>query len=156
MTEGRGVRSHKVVRGGALKPARATSGKETAPAARTLAAIVGPQTYAVWVEMLKALVPHGRTHRLSVVVAGMLQHAAGVAYRSTRGKAPRGSVAASFLAASETADPEEIAAELGDVLARLFGDAKVADERVNARGDPYSIIDGALEEFVAWENMPWE
>lgn len=145
-----------MLRASERRTAKAAPRKEIAPAARSLAAIVGPQTYAVWVEMLKALVPHGRTHRLSVVVAGMLQHATGVAYRSTRGKAPRGSVAASFLAASETADPGEIAAELGDVLERLFRDAKVPAERVNARGDPYSIIDSALEEFVAWENMPWE
>lgn len=133
-----------------------TSRKETTRPERTLAAVVGPHMYAAWVEMLKALVPHGRTHRLSVVVAGMLQHAAGVAYRHNRGKTPQESVAISLLTASEEVDPEEVAGELGDVLTRLFGDAKVLAERVNARGDPYSIIDSALQEFVAWENMPWE
>jgi hypothetical protein len=63
--------------------------------------------YAAWLAMLKVLVPHGRTHRLSVVVAGMLQHAAEVAYRGTRGRPSQGSVAASLIAASEMADPEE-------------------------------------------------
>ncbi len=132
------------------------SRREFARPVRTLAAVVGPQMYAAWVEMVKALVPHGRTHRLSIVVAGMLEHAAGVVYRSTRGRPSQGSVAASLLAASEEADPEEIASELGDVLTRLFRDAKVSPVRVSARGDRYSIIDSALQEFVAWESMPWE
>ncbi len=133
-----------------------TARKDVARLARTLATVVGPEMYAAWVAMLKALVPHGRTHRLSVVVAGMLQHAAGVAHRSTRGKPSQGSVAASLLAASEDDDPEETAGELGDVLTRLFRDAKVPAGRVNAHGDRYSIIDSALQEFVAWENMPWQ
>ena len=37
--------------------------------------VVGNETYTVWVDMLKTLVPHGRTHRLSVVVASMLAYA---------------------------------------------------------------------------------
>jgi len=112
--------------------------------------------YAGWVEMLRTLVPNGRTHRLSVVVAGMLQHAASVAYRRTRGRASQGSVAASLLAASEETDPDGIAGQLGDVLTRLFRDAKVSAGRVSARGDRYSILDSAFQEFAAWENMPWE
>jgi hypothetical protein len=86
----------------------------------------------------------------------MLQYAAEVAYRSTRGKPPAGSVAASLLAAFEGADPEDVVGWLGDLLKRLFRDAKVPAGRVSARGDRYSIIDGALQEFVAWENLPWE
>ncbi|MCI0608598.1 MAG: hypothetical protein L0Z71_06005 [Anaerolineae bacterium] len=46
---------------------------------RSLQAVVGEATYAVWVDMLRELVPDGRTHRLSVVVAGMLQYALAVA-----------------------------------------------------------------------------
>jgi len=41
--------------------------------------VVGSKIYNVWIEMLKRLVPHGRTHRLSVVVASMLQVALGIA-----------------------------------------------------------------------------
>lgn len=65
-------------------------------------------------------------------------------------------MAASLLAASEEADPEDIAGKLGDALTQLFHDAKVRAGRVNAHGDRYSIIDSALQEFVEWENMPWE
>jgi hypothetical protein len=35
--------------------------------------VVGTKAYNVWLDMLRCLVPHGRTHRLSVLVAGMLQ-----------------------------------------------------------------------------------
>lgn len=123
---------------------------------RTLAAVVGPQTYSVWVDMLRTLVPYGRTPRLSVVIAGMLQYAADVGYRSTHGKAPQGSVAASLLTTSEGVDAEEIGRELGDVLRRLLRDAKVSATRVSARGDRYSILDDAIHEYLYWESMPWE
>ncbi|MDP3936539.1 MAG: hypothetical protein Q8R92_00190 [Deltaproteobacteria bacterium] len=112
--------------------------------------------YATWVDMLRVLVPHGRTHRLSVVIAGMLQHAASVAFRAARGKPLQGSVDESLLLASETSDPEEIGDELGDVLRRLLRDAKVHAERVNARRERYSVIDSAIQEFATWESMPWE
>ena len=38
-------------------------------------AVVGVKVYDVWVDMIRRLVPGGRTHRISVVVAGMLQYA---------------------------------------------------------------------------------
>jgi hypothetical protein len=41
--------------------------------------IVGDEVYDVWVKMLGNLVPDGRTHRLSVVVASMLAYAAAIA-----------------------------------------------------------------------------
>ena len=49
-------------------------------AKQSLKQVVGARTYGVWTEMLKTLVPGGRTHRLSVVVAAMLQNAVQVAY----------------------------------------------------------------------------
>jgi hypothetical protein len=42
---------------------------------RSLQDVVGENSYSVWVDMLRALVPDGRTHRLSVLLAGMLQYA---------------------------------------------------------------------------------
>jgi hypothetical protein len=42
---------------------------------RSLEDVVGEKVYNVWVDMLHELVPEGRTHRLSVVVAGMLEYA---------------------------------------------------------------------------------
>ena len=42
---------------------------------QSLQAVVGQLKYATWVDMLRRLVPDGRTHRLAPLVAGMLQYA---------------------------------------------------------------------------------
>ena len=39
--------------------------------------LVGKEMYSSWILMLKNLVPRGRTHRLSTVIAGMLYYASG-------------------------------------------------------------------------------
>ena len=46
---------------------------------RSFSGVVGADTYEVWVRMLRELVPDGRTHRLSVMLAGMLHYAAAIA-----------------------------------------------------------------------------
>jgi hypothetical protein len=51
-----------------------TRGEDAAPGLRPL---VKERVYSVWLDMLKQLVPQGRTHRLSVFVAGCLQYAVG-------------------------------------------------------------------------------
>lgn len=50
---------------------------------QSLQAVVGAQTYATWVDMLRRLVPDGRTHRLAPLVAGMRQYATLVAIETT-------------------------------------------------------------------------
>ncbi len=131
------------------------SGKEHSED-RSFSSVVGPQPYSTFVDMLRALVPDGRTHRLAVVVAGMLQHAARIARKRWRGRPPQGSVAASLLRAEEEPDPDFVRDEIGDALKRLFRDSGVLSDRVSARGESYSILDAAIQEFVCWENMPWE
>jgi hypothetical protein len=123
---------------------------------RTLSSVVGAQTYSVWLEMLRSLVPDGRTHRLSIVVAGMLRHAVDIAVARFGEDAPERSAAASLIQAAEEADPEQVADQIGDLVAHLFRDAKVAGRRVNARGDEYSILDSSIQEFASWYAMPWE
>jgi len=124
--------------------------------ARTFSSVVSAQTYSVWLEMLHALVPDGRTHRLSIVVAGMLRHALDIAVARFGEPAPERSAAASLIQAAQEADPEQVADQIGDLVERLFRDAKVAGRRVNARGDEYSILDSAIQEFASWYAMPWE
>ncbi len=114
------------------------------------------QTYSVWLEMLRSRVPDGRTHRLSIVVAGMLRHAVDVAAARFGEDAPEESAAAPLIQAAEEADPEQVADEIGDLVERLFRDAKVAGRRVNARGDEYSILDNTSQEFASWYAMPWD
>ena len=48
--------------------------KVVAKTPRNFRTVVGKDIYSAWVRMLRELVPDGRTHRLAVVVAGMLQY----------------------------------------------------------------------------------
>jgi hypothetical protein len=123
---------------------------------RSLQELVGDKTYSVWVEMLGTLVPSGRTHRLSVLVAGMLQYAYEIAEKIEHRNKEQHSVAMSLIDTAETSDPEEISELLHDVVDRLFMDAGVEYERVSKGGDPYSIADEAYNEFARWFDYPWD
>jgi len=117
--------------------------------------VVGSKNYAVWVEMLKRLVPHGRTHRLSVVVASMLQVAHSIALEKKRPDVKAKKLLAIFESAYEQ-DEEKGAEQLLKVTEELFRDAGVRSKRVNSKGKGYSIAEEAAHEFLNWEAMPWE
>ena len=123
---------------------------------RSLQDVVGEKTYSVWIEMLHLLVPGGRTHRLSVIIASMLQYALELAEKTKHGNEEEDSVAASLIDATETSDEEEIKELIHDVVDRLFMDAGVEYERISRRGDRYSIADEAYREFASWFDYPWE
>jgi hypothetical protein len=123
---------------------------------RNLEEVVGKETYALWVDMLRRLVPDGRTHRLSVVVAAMLQYAYLIATDNLDDDVEEGSVAQALLDATDGGDPEEVGEYLYDIVDRLFKDAKVKHKRTSARGVDYSIAEDALEEYVRWFDTPWE
>ena len=125
---------------------------------RSLQEVVGKKTYSVWVEMLRELVPDGRTHRLSVVVAGMLHHALEIAIKEKRGgyTEEKNSVAMSLIDAWEAGYSEYIKELIHDLVDRLFRDAHVSYERVSKRGDHYSIADETYNEFVSWHDYPWD
>ena len=123
---------------------------------RSLQDVVGKQTYDVWVDMLRELVPDGRTHRLSVVVAGMLQHALGKAVEIKHRNEEEHSVAMSLIDAEEEGYPEAIKELLHDVVDRLFKDAGVKYEQVSKRGEHYSIADEVYNEFAGWFDYPWD
>ena len=46
--------------------------------------------------------------------------------------------------------------EVIDIVENLFKDACVEHNRHNSRGEAYSIAEEAVNEFLSWENMPWE
>ena len=106
---------------------------------RSLQDVIGKQTYDIWVDMLRELVPDGRTHRLSVVIAGMLHYATGIAKKLDEDEVEEDSIALSLIKANEM-DPDGIKEELHDVMKLLFEDAGVAFDRVSKRGEPYSIV----------------
>ena len=122
---------------------------------RSLQDVVGKQTYQVWVDMLRELVPDGRTHRLSVVIADMLHYATATAERLDQDEIEEDSVALSLINANEM-DPDGIKEELHDVEKFLFKDAGVAFDRVSKRGEPYSIADQAYNELFSWYDYPWD
>lgn len=128
-----------------------TAAKQTGRSFRT---VVGADTYQVWVRMLRKLVPDGRTHRLAVMLAGMLQYA--VVMAAAKGHKDDRSLAASLLEASEASDPSEVEELIHDAVVQLFKDAKARFERRNARGDKYSLAEDSYEEFIHWFDMPWE
>jgi hypothetical protein len=118
-------------------------------------AVVGAKIYNVWLDMLKSLVPHGRTHRLSVMVAGMLQYAQEVAHKKAESNSKAKKLAESFESAFESSD-EEYLDKIIEIAEKLFEDAGVRYKKKNRKGESYSIAEDAAYEFLNWENMPWE
>jgi hypothetical protein len=123
---------------------------------RSLQDVVGKETYDVWVDMLRELVPDGRTHRLSVVVAGMLEYAVGKSMQIKHRNEEEHSVAMSLIDATDTSDPDAIKELIHDVVDRLFKDAGVKYQRVSKGGEHYSIADEAYNEFSSWYDYPWD
>lgn len=125
---------------------------------RSLQDVVGKETYAIWLDMLRELVPDGRTHRLSVVVAGMLQYALSKALeiKHRHRNEEEHSVAMSLIDAEEAGYPEAIKESIHDVVDRLFKDAGVEYERVSKRGEQYSIADEIYNEVASWYDYPWD
>lgn len=118
--------------------------------------VVGKEIYEVWLDMLRELVPHGRTHRLSVVVAGMLQYAVDKSMQIKHRNEEEHSVAMSLIDATDTSDPDSIKELIHDVVDRLFKDAGVEYERISKRGEHYSIADEIYNEFSGWYDYPWD
>jgi hypothetical protein len=123
---------------------------------RTLQDVVGKETYDVWVDMLRELVPDGRTHRLSVVIAGMLLYAVDKSMQIKHRNEEEHSVAMSLIDANEAGYPEAIKELIHDVVDRLFKDAGVKYQRVSKGGERYSIADETYNEFSSWYDYPWE
>jgi len=117
--------------------------------------VVGSKNYSVWLEMLKRLVPYGRTHRLSVVVASMLQVAYEIAQEREESNAKARQLSSIFESASEH-DEENGIEPLLKITEQVFKDAGVGVKRVNRKGQGYSIAEEAIHQFLNWDAMPWE
>jgi len=117
--------------------------------------VVGSKDYSVWLEMLRRIVPSGRTHRLSVVVASMLQ----VAYQLAQEREDSNSKARRLSSIIECAcehDEKNGIEPLLKITEQLFKDAGVGFKRVNRRDEGYSIAKEAVYQFLNWDAMPWE
>lgn len=121
---------------------------------RDLGDLVGKDVYSTWLKMLKELVPHGRTHRLAVVVAGMLRYASACSYKKD---SPENDLSRRLQEADEAGmDLEENEELICPLVEQLFKDAGVSWRRTSSRGERYSIISHSIAEFMSWELMPWE
>jgi len=118
-------------------------------------AVVGLRVYGVWIDMLKRLVPYGRTHRLSVLVAGMLRYAYGFARERAGSSSKARKLAEIFELAFESPDGKDVK-RVVEIAESLFIDARVGYKRRNRRGEVYSIAKEAAYEFLSWDSMPWE
>ena len=123
---------------------------------QSLKPLVGVRVYGVWVDMLRRLVPEGRSHRLSPLVGAMLQYAAACALKKFGRRPPVSSVAEALLSASAGDDDVAPSAVLSEAVEQLFLDAKVESLRTNRRGDAYSLVESSVAEFLRWHAMPWE
>lgn len=110
--------------------------------------LVGKEMYSAWILMLQSLVPGGRTHRLSTLVAGMLSYASKQSYYEGN------RIGDIFELDGE--DYEEFEKQMKPVVEQLFKDAKVPFKRKSSRGEAYSIAEQSIHEYLNWENMPWE
>jgi hypothetical protein len=117
--------------------------------------VVGAKNYSVWIDMLKRLVAYGRTHRLSVVVAAILQITEEISHdkESSNRKARR--LSEIFENAYEQ-DEKNGMAPLLELTEQLFKDAGVHFRRLNRKGRGYSIAEEAVHQFLNWDSMPWE
>ncbi len=115
--------------------------------------IVGAQSYSTFLLILKEIGPDARTHRISVVIAAMLQYA--------RSKIPPeyedGTLAQALVTLEELAGEESEEYELvSDLIDKLCQKAGMRNLRGSSRGESYSIAESAIAEYAAWYNMPWE
>lgn len=124
-------------------------------AGESLEKIVGERVYSTWVDMLRRLVPDGRTHRLAPVIAAMLHYALRISHENY-GDNPQEGTVAHALYYSDGASYVEGKGVLLPVVERLLKDSKVEYKRTSSRGERYSIAEEAVREYLNWYNMPWE
>lgn len=120
-----------------------------------LKASVGAKIYGVWLDMLQTLVPGGRSHRLAVLVAGMLHYAYALSLSKKAKQAKARHLVDLFESALEGQDEGDLQSVV-ELVEKLFDDAGVLYQRSNRRGEAYSIAAEAVNEFITWKNMSWE
>lgn len=115
--------------------------------------IIGEKLFGSFLKLLKEVGPDSRTHRISVVIAGILRFALG----KTTDEFKKGSLAEALVVLDEEpySDGEEHSrvAELIDQLCQKSG---MTNYRATTRGGEYSIAENAIAEYCRWHNMPWE
>ena len=115
--------------------------------------IMGKNPFGAFMELLIEIGPDSRTHRISVIIAGILRFALG----KITDDYENGSVAEAlaFLDEEPHSDGEEYL-RLKELIDQICQKSGMLNDRVTARGIKYSIADNAIAEYCRWYNMPWE
>lgn len=117
--------------------------------------IVGKDMYSAFIGMLKEIGPAARTHRISVVIAGMLKYARSQVSNTSE----KGTLAWALIVVEEkpySGRNSDHAKKLWNLVDSLCEEAGMQNRRQDYRGASYSIADSALAEYSAWYNMPWQ
>jgi hypothetical protein len=118
--------------------------------------IVGAQSYAAFLRLLTTIGPDARTHRISMVIAAMLQFARSLLPADCED----GTLAHALMVLEEepylaTGESEEYM-KVFDLIDALCTEAGMRNLRQSYKGEAYSIAESAVAEYTQWHNMPWE
>ena len=118
--------------------------------------IVGAQPYSTLLQVLKRIGPGARTHRICVVIAGMLRFA----LSELPADCDEGTLGHALITLDEephlAAEDSEECELVSDLIDKLCREAGLRNLRESARGESYSIAENVIAEYTAWYNMPWE
>jgi len=118
--------------------------------------ILGAQAYETFLKMLTEIGPDSRTHRISVVIAAMLQFARSI----LPADCDEGTLAQALVTLEEepysAAEESEEYDMVSDLIDELCHEAGMQNLRESSRGESYSIAENAIADYTGWYNMPWE
>ncbi len=115
--------------------------------------IIGEELFGSFLKLLTEIGPGSRTHRISVVIAGILIFA----LDKTTDDYKKGSLAEALVVLDEEpySDGDEYirVAELIDQMCQKSG---MMNYRTTTRDSEHSIAENTIAEYCRWYNMPWE
>ncbi len=114
---------------------------------------IGEELFDSFLKLLSEIGPDSRTHRISVVIAGILRFALG----KTTDDCEKGSLAEALVVLDEEpySDGEEHS-RVTELIDQMCQKAGMTNYRATTRGSEYSIAENAIAEYCRWYNMPWE
>ena len=115
--------------------------------------IIGEELFGSFLKLLTEIGPDSRTHRISVVIAGILRFALG----KTTDDYEKGSLAEALVVLDEEpySDGEEYR-RVVELIDHMCQESGMTNYRATTRGSEYSIAENAIAEYCRWYNMPWE
>ena len=114
--------------------------------------LIGKREYEIFLKLLREIGPDSRTHRISVVIAGMLRYALHQISEYEEGSLEEALVVVDEEPYANGNEAEVILALVDEICK----EAGMRNRRIASRGSEYSIGENVLEEYCRWYAMPWE